>query len=106
MASQATGEAPTYVSEGKLDGIVLDTIDAAAGEYSAADYKRLLRKIDIILLPLMWFCYGTQQAAKTSISNQATFEMIKDTKFVGQQFSWLSTAFYFAYPIGKTPGNF
>lgn len=87
MALQTTEGATTYVSGGKPDIMVLDTIDAAAGEYSSADYKRLLRKIDMILLPLMWFCYGTQQADKTSISTQATFGMIKDTKLVGQQFS-------------------
>ncbi|KAH0428202.1 hypothetical protein CcaCcLH18_09216 [Colletotrichum camelliae] len=106
MNLQTTEEATSNVSDGKPDEMVLDTIDAAAGEYSAADYKKLLRKIDMILLPLMWFCYGTQQADKTSISTQATFGMIKDTKLVGQQFSWLGTAFYLAYLIGETPGNY
>lgn len=70
--------------------IVLDTVNAADGEYSDADYKRILRKIDIVLLPLMWFCYGTQQADKTSISTQATFGMIEDTHLVGQQYSCTS----------------
>lgn len=74
-------------SHDKAQDLILDTVNAAAGEYSEADYKRVLRKIDLVLLPLMWLCYGTQQADKTSISTQATFGMRADTGLVGQQFS-------------------
>ncbi|OPB38939.1 hypothetical protein A0O28_0020450 [Trichoderma guizhouense] len=55
--------------------ILLDTVDA---KYTEDEYKRVLKKIDRILLPLMWLCYGTQQADKTAVSTQATFGMIKD----------------------------
>lgn len=27
-------------------------------DYTEAEYKKLLRKVDRFLLPLMWFCYG------------------------------------------------
>lgn len=123
------GSVAEYTSEGKAQDLALDTVNAAAGEYTEADYKRVLRKIDLVLLPLMWLCYGTQQADKTSISTQATFGMREDTHLVGQQFSckyygqysgyfgriWkgrpdkllgLSTAFYLAYLIGEAPGNY
>jgi hypothetical protein len=76
-----------HVDEGKLQDIVQDTINAAEGQYSEADYKKVLWKIDLVILPLMWLCYGTQQADKTSISTQATFGMRGDTGLVGQQFS-------------------
>lgn len=75
------------VAEGKVEDLVYDTVNAAEGQYSAADYKRVLRKIDLILLPLMWVCYGTQQADKTSVSAQSTFGMRTDTHLVGQQYS-------------------
>lgn len=42
-------------------------------EYSEEDYKKLRRKIDRYLLPLMWLCYGIQQTDKTSLGIQATF---------------------------------
>ena len=42
-------------------------------EYSEEDYKKLRRKIDRYLLPLMWLCYGIQQTDKTSLGTQATF---------------------------------
>lgn len=35
-----------------------------AGEYTEEEYKKLKKKIDRYLLPLMWLCYGVQQADK------------------------------------------
>lgn len=70
-------------------GTVLDTVNA---KYTEDEYRRVLKKIDRILLPLMWLCYGTQQADKTAVSTQATFGMISDIRLVGQQLSceWYS----------------
>ncbi|KAL0258325.1 hypothetical protein SLS55_007501 [Diplodia seriata] len=42
-------------------------------DYTEEQYKKLLRKIDRYLLPLMWFCYGIQQTDKTALSTQAIF---------------------------------
>ncbi|KAM6482215.1 MFS general substrate transporter [Trichoderma sp. SZMC 28011] len=83
--------------------LVLNTVNA---EYTEADYKRVVRKIDRILLPFMWLCAGIQQADKASISTQATFGLPQDTHLVGQQFSWLTTAFYISYLIGEAPSNY
>lgn len=71
-----------YVDE--VQDIVLNTVNA---QYTEADYKRVLRKTDRILLPFMWLCAGIQQADKASISTQATFGLLQDTNLVGQQFS-------------------
>lgn len=66
--------------------LALDTVRAAESHcYTDADYRRVLWKIDLILLPVMWFCYGTQQADKISVSVQATFGLKEDTHLVGQQ---------------------
>ncbi|KAL6902624.1 major facilitator superfamily domain-containing protein [Trichoderma evansii] len=81
----------------------LNTVNA---KYTEAEYKRVLRKADRVLLPFMWLCCGIQQADKASISTQATFGLLKDTNLVGQQFSWLTTAFYISYLIGEAPSNY
>lgn len=47
--------------------------DMAVPEYSDEEYKKLKRRIDRYLLPLMWLCYGIQQTDKTSLGIQATF---------------------------------
>ena len=77
------------------NGVVVDITE----EFTEAYYKRLRWKIDLWLLPLMWLCYGTQQADKTSISTMAVFGLREDTGLVGQQFSWLSTIFYLSYMV-------
>ncbi|KAK0504523.1 MFS general substrate transporter [Armillaria luteobubalina] len=77
----------------------------AVQEYSPEQYKRLKRKIDIYLLPLMWLCYGVQQVDKTSFSVMATFGLREDTGLHGQQYSWLATVFYLAYMCFEFPSN-
>lgn len=102
-------------------------------DYTPEEYKKLLRKIDRYLLPLMvscsyriqpddevvvqrrpsprltrlqWFCYGIQQTDKTSLGTQAIFGLREDTHLKGQQYSWLTTIFYIAYLCGEFPSNF
>ncbi|KAL4933765.1 major facilitator superfamily domain-containing protein [Aspergillus undulatus] len=74
-------------------------------EYSDAYLRRLRWKIDLYLLPLMWLCYGTQQADKTSLSVQAVFGIREDTNLVGDQFNWLTTIVYISYMACEFPGN-
>ncbi|KAI0399851.1 major facilitator superfamily domain-containing protein [Xylaria palmicola] len=81
-----------------------NTINAAS-EYSEDYYRRLLWKIDLFLLPLMWFSYGTQQADKNSLSTQAVFGIREDTGLVGDQFNWLTTGFYLSFLVFEAPGN-
>lgn len=83
-----------------IEGIVED-----ATEYSDSYFRKLRIKIDLFLLPLMWVCYGTQQADKTSLSVQAVFGLREDTGLVGEQFNWLSTIFYLSYLVCEFPGN-
>ncbi|KAI0466297.1 MFS general substrate transporter [Xylaria cf. heliscus] len=83
---------------------VENTINAAS-QYSEEYYRKLLWKIDLFLLPLMWFSYGTQQADKNSLSTQAVFGIRKDTGLVGDQFNWLSTGFYLSFLLFEAPGN-
>jgi MFS transporter, ACS family, allantoate permease len=102
VVKQSDATSPTdqvSVKEGVEDAI------NASSEYSDAYYRKLLWKIDLWLLPLMWVCYGTQQADKTSLSTQAVFGIREDTHLVGEQFNWLSTIFYLSYMACEAPGN-
>ena len=46
-------EADTKVLEKGSPNLVHDTVEAA-NEYTAADFKRILRKTDLYLMPIMW----------------------------------------------------
>ncbi|KAH8885849.1 MFS general substrate transporter [Thozetella sp. PMI_491] len=75
-------------------------------EFTEAEYKTLLKKIDRWLLPLMFCCYGIQQTDKTSTGIQAIFGLRTDLNLQGEQYNWLTTIFYMTYLIGEFPSNF
>ncbi|ESK88825.1 major facilitator superfamily transporter [Moniliophthora roreri MCA 2997] len=132
---------PSVVEERSVDNVdVLEKMEPnskedvlAESDYTEEQYRRILRKIDRYLLPLIWLGYGVQQADKTSISTcvldggstdkgrllprfylqaltsvtrQAVFGLREDTGLVGQQFPWLSTIFYLSYMSFEFPGNY
>ncbi|KAK0195191.1 hypothetical protein F5146DRAFT_1132597 [Armillaria mellea] len=75
-------------------------------QYTEEDYNSLVRKIDFVLLPLMWVLYGLQQADKTEISTQATFNMRADLGVEGQDYALLTTIFYLLYLVFEAPVNY
>ncbi|OBT89035.1 hypothetical protein VE02_02186 [Pseudogymnoascus sp. 03VT05] len=68
-----------------------------------AEEKSLLRKIDWNILPLLTLSYLLQFLDKTSLGNTGVMGIIPDTKLVGQEFSWLSSVFYFGYLAASYP---
>ncbi|KAJ7451973.1 MFS general substrate transporter [Mycena latifolia] len=100
-------------SMNKNDQASVDDIDKesaiatmdAVDTYTQADFDRVLRKQDRILMPLMWLMYGIQQVDKTGLSTQATFGISADTHMRGNEYAWLTTIFYIFYFVGEFPGN-
>ncbi|KAJ5113980.1 hypothetical protein N7456_002514 [Penicillium angulare] len=106
-AQELPDEAVGSFEEGKItDLTAADIVHAAEDGYTQEQYKKLLRKIDFVLLPMMWLISGIQYADKASISTQATFGIREDTHLVGQQYSWLTSIFYIAYLVAEAPGNY
>ncbi|TFA98877.1 hypothetical protein CCMA1212_009311 [Trichoderma ghanense] len=60
------------------------------------DNARVLRKIDIHLLPIILFVYCLQSLDKTTLSYASVFGLIDDTHLEGEQFSWLGSVVYVA----------
>ncbi|KAF7374742.1 MFS general substrate transporter [Mycena sanguinolenta] len=101
--------------------LAIEIVDAT-GKYTHEDFDRVLRKQDMILMPLMvggyfllqifathpavkWLAYGIQQVDKTVLATQATFGIIADTHMKGNEYAWLSTIFFIFYLLGEFPGN-
>ncbi|WVW83469.1 hypothetical protein I302_105490 [Kwoniella bestiolae CBS 10118] len=59
--------------------------------------KRVLRKIDLVLMPVMMLCEFFQFLDKSSISYAKLFDIEKATGMHGQQFAWLGSIFYIGY---------
>ncbi|KAJ3793024.1 major facilitator superfamily domain-containing protein [Lentinula aff. detonsa] len=59
--------------------------------------RRVLRKIDWRLMPIMFITYNFNFIDKVILSSAAVFGLRDDTHLVGQQYSWVSSVFYFGY---------
>ncbi|WRT69328.1 uncharacterized protein IL334_006312 [Kwoniella shivajii] len=65
--------------------------------------RKLVRKIDLHVMPLLMITYGIQYSDKISLSSGAIFDLRTDTHLVGNQYAWLTTIFYLTYLIGEFP---
>lgn len=63
---------------------------------SADDNKRILRKIDWAILPIILVIYCLQSLDKTALSYASVFDLIDSTGLVGSQYSWLGSIVYVA----------
>ena len=84
-------------------------------EVTPEENKRIVKRIDLRLLPILLAVYFLQQLDKSVLSYSSVFGLIEDAKLVGQEYSWLGSVIYIAqlvmqpviavllvkFPIGK-----
>ncbi|WVF68130.1 hypothetical protein IAT40_002893 [Kwoniella sp. CBS 6097] len=70
-----------------------------------ADEKKLKRKLDRRIIPLLGICYFFYYVDKTTLSYAAIFGIKTDLKLHGTQYSWLSSIFYFGWLVWAIPSN-
>nr|XP_031859695.1 uncharacterized protein CI109_004970 [Kwoniella shandongensis]KAA5526767.1 hypothetical protein CI109_004970 [Kwoniella shandongensis] len=64
-------------------------------DYTDDEEKKVVRKIDAIVLLIFACIYMFQYLDKIALSYAAIFGLRTDLKLVGQQYSWASSVFYF-----------
>lgn len=89
-------------------------IDDEAGELAAKALavnsldteasKRVLKKIDLYILPFLCITYALQFIDKTCLGYSSVYGIIPDNRLQGQDYSWASSIFYFGYLIAEYPG--
>ncbi|KAF2029663.1 allantoin permease [Setomelanomma holmii] len=67
------------------------------GQMTAEDEKRLVKKIDWMIMPLMWCCYCLQYLDKTLVNYAAVMGLYDDANITTAQFSNLALFFYVSY---------
>lgn len=72
-------------------------------DVSPKESRRVRRKVDLILLPILGFCYFLQFLDKQTLSYASLLGMIDDTHLVGKQFSWTGSIFYFGFIFWSYP---
>ncbi|CAK7245480.1 MAG: hypothetical protein STHCBS139747_007063 [Sporothrix thermara] len=68
---------------------------------SPADNARILRKIDMVILPIILVVYFLQALDKATLSYASVFGLIQDTHLVGSQYSWLGSIVYLAQLVAQ-----
>jgi hypothetical protein len=85
---------------------------------TAAGNRRVLKKIDWVILPILLTVYFLQALDKATLAYASVFGLITDTNLQGEQYSWLGSIVYVAQlvcqplvafllvklPIGKFTG--
>lgn len=60
------------------------------------DNKRILRKIDLAILPIIFIVYCLQFLDKSTLSYASVFGILEDANLHGEQYSWLGAIVYVA----------
>jgi hypothetical protein len=62
-------------------------------EVDPAEIKRVLRKIDYRIIPILFFTYMLQYLDKNSINFASVYGLKEGTRLTGQDYSWLGMGF-------------
>ncbi|KAI9368124.1 major facilitator superfamily domain-containing protein, partial [Aspergillus egyptiacus] len=73
---------------------------------SPEDEARVLRKLDLILIPIMGLCYMMQYMDKLALSQATLFGLREDLGLTGSDYSWASAIFYFGYLAWSWPSSY
>ena len=73
---------------------------------SPEEAQRVLRKIDLRVVPVLFIVYLLQYLDKNGINYASVYGLQKGTNLKGQDYSWLATIFYFGYLVSQYPSGY
>lgn len=71
-----------------------------------AALKKLRRKVDWRLMPLLCGTYLLQYVDKQALGYSAVFDLFTSTGMTSDQYSWMASIFYFAYLVAEWPASY
>jgi hypothetical protein len=94
------------VVDGDTAMTLFDDPDELHEEIDPVEARKLLWKIDFMILPYLAVCYAFFYIDKTTLSYAAIFGIRDDLNLHGTQYNWLSSIFYFGFLAWAFPTNF
>ncbi|KAJ5676232.1 hypothetical protein N7462_009129 [Penicillium macrosclerotiorum] len=91
---------------GKADAALEFLRDGDTAVAILIDERRLVRKIDWMIMPLMWAAYNLQYLDKVIINYASVMGLLSDTNMRTNQFSDLTLAFYITYLFFELPTGY
>ncbi|KAK8174535.1 major facilitator superfamily transporter [Phyllosticta citribraziliensis] len=70
-----------------------------------SEEKKLVRKIDLLLMPILWIMYILNYVDRTNIGNAKVAGMADDLSLNDQDYAWIVSIFFFGYLICEVPSN-
>ncbi|KAL5340287.1 MFS general substrate transporter [Aspergillus crustosus] len=85
--------------------LFLSQLDAGVADapVTPEEARRVLWKIDLILIPLIMVTVILAAVDKVIISNASIYGMSDETHLTGNQYSWVGSIFYFGYLLFEYP---
>lgn len=99
MDEKQTSRPPShheYVGDRNKEMAVIDSQDRS-------DVRRIRRKVDWRIVPIMFLCYTVQFIDKISLNYARVMGMSEDLGLKGNDFSNAATAFFIAYLVAEVP---
>lgn len=75
-------------------------------ELSSAEEKKLVRKMDLYLMPLICLLYAVQFMDKSTNSYASVMGLRTDLNMHGTMYAWVGSSFYFGYLVFVYPVSF
>ncbi|KAH3899982.1 probable Allantoate permease [Saccharomycodes ludwigii] len=82
---------------GDVDDAMKLALEAKDLQVTPEEDRKLLRKIDFYIFPLICLLYAIQFMDKVTNGNAAIMGLRTDLKMHGTEYSWVGSAFYFGY---------
>ncbi|KAL2862640.1 putative MFS transporter [Aspergillus lucknowensis] len=105
---ETDGSSPVLSSSASADkDDSYQVYDQARGlEVTPEEAKKVLRKIDMRLIPLLIVIYMLQYLDKNSLNFASVYGLEEETNLEGQDYSWLGSIFYFGYLVAQYPAGY
>ncbi|KAI0009019.1 putative MFS allantoate transporter [Xylariaceae sp. FL0662B] len=85
---------------------LFDTPEQIHEPRDPVEERKLVWKIDFMILPYLAVCYAFFYIDKTTLSYAAIFGIRQDLNLQGADYNWLSSMFYFGFLFWAFPTNF
>ncbi|KAI9747049.1 MAG: hypothetical protein M1835_002248 [Candelina submexicana] len=88
----------------KIDRYAVDP-ESARIDFSHINEKKVLRKMDLRLIPMLALLYLLSFLDRGNIGNAKIEGLVGDLKMTGPQYNWCLTVFFFTYCVFEVPSN-
>lgn len=96
-----------YLTMGSVEDTPVTAVPAeagnAVGHIGHDEARRIVRRIDWRIMPLLFLTYIFNFMDKTILSSAAVFGLREDNHLKGTNYSWVSSIFYFGYFMWAYP---